>query len=118
MAGCYRSAGMCCIFVYSFAIVIFSTSEYEYIGHSQSLENPNQHDSNITIYGYSGERKRTMMFHLLCVLFFGIPYCLFYWYPQYRVMWLKKCSLSNATIILGMLIFLFDIKQMLPQTVS
>lgn len=76
--------------------------EYEPIGEPtyQVLLNNRQDEVVTKIYGYKYNKKRTVVFHLLCILFAFIPYIILCWYPRYnKMIKYKRCSLNIANII-------------------
>ncbi|XP_022903351.2 polyamine-transporting ATPase 13A3-like [Onthophagus taurus] len=76
------------------------SSEYELIGDYFEQNLNNGVDRVYTIIGYTEDRKKSIFFHLLCILFLGIPYVIFTWYPNYKVFKFKKSPLSTADILL------------------
>lgn len=53
-----------------------------------------------TINGYRENPKKIFIYHSFCILFLGLPYILFHFFPPWRAIKYDKCRLSNADIVL------------------
>ncbi|KAK4886443.1 hypothetical protein RN001_002714 [Aquatica leii] len=75
-------------------------SEYQQIEDEivQTLGNAN--DVNCTICGYHYNKNKAIVYNILCILFLGIPYVIFNWYPYFQTIKYDKSSLKNADIVL------------------
>lgn len=67
----------------------------------QELPNPNGHDSCFQLYGYKRNIKRSILFHLISILFCFIPYVIIFWLPRHYVIKYKGCALNVAQYAFG-----------------
>lgn len=54
-----------------------------------------------TIYGYQHSIFRKYLFHILSILFFGIPYLIFRWFSFGTQLKYRKCNLGECDVVLG-----------------
>lgn len=67
----------------------------------QELFIDNQDDLKINLYGYQNHKFRTLLYHLFCITFLGVPYVIFESNPQLKAVKFKKCHLNTANVLLG-----------------
>ncbi|KAK5643080.1 hypothetical protein RI129_006925 [Pyrocoelia pectoralis] len=79
----------------------FKSSEYERIEDEffQTVGSEKEND-NCTIYGYKRNKRKEVVCNIICILFLGLPYLVFHWYPYLQKVKFQKCSLRLANIVL------------------
>ncbi|XP_049825460.1 polyamine-transporting ATPase 13A3-like [Aethina tumida] len=79
------------------------SSDYQLIDEiqfHQELFIDNQDDLKINLYGYQNHKLRTLLYHLFCITFLGVPYVIFESNPQLKAVKFKKCHLNTANVLL------------------
>lgn len=84
--------------------LLFFVIDYQTIDEVNQQTIYNEHNDNEILFSISGFRPnqtKTILYHILSLIFLGIPYVIFHSFPKLKASFLSKSPLRDAQLLLG-----------------